>query len=150
MYPPQEETQNSPPVNTGSSTSNDSDQGHPQKTPPALGMLRTQVQTLASIDTALESKRKFHLVCRDKEHGLRGYVPDPFWADLPYTDIHMSITPDVLHQLYSGVFAHLLSWCRDSISEKELDERVKRLPPSYGIRHFNKDFSVRLKANSFD
>ena len=76
---------------------------------------RTQKATLESIDTALSSTKKFHLVCCEKEHGLSGYVPDPFWAELPYTDIHLSITPDVLHQLYSGVFAHMLSWCKDCI-----------------------------------
>ena len=104
--------------------------------------MQTQKKTLKSLDTALLSTRKFHLVCREKEHGLSGYVPDPFWAELPYTDIHLSITPDILHQVYSGVFAHMLSWCKDAIKETELDERVKRLPPSHGIRHFQKGFSA--------
>ena len=97
---------------------------------------------MESIDLALASTRKFHLVCREKEHGLSGYVPDPFWADLPYTDIHLSITPDILHQLYSGVFAHMLKWCKDCMQKGELDERVKCLPLSHGIRHFPKGFSV--------
>ena len=85
-------------------------------------------------------------MCREKAHGLSGYVPDPFWAELPYTDIHLSITPDILHQLYSGVFAHMLKWCKDCMHKGELDERVKRLPPSHGIRYFHKGLSVLANA----
>lgn len=105
--------------------------------------LRTQRGTLKSLDAALgHQKRSFHRVCRDKEHGLSGYVPEPFWENLPYADIHLSITPDVLHQLYSGVFVHMLGWCQTIVGKAELDERVKRLPPSFGIRQFSKGFSV--------
>lgn len=85
-------------------------------------------------------------MCREKAHGLSGYVPDPFWAELPYTDIHLSITPDILHQLYSGVFAHMLKWCKDCMHKGELDERVKRLPPSHGIHYFHKGLSVLANA----
>ncbi|TDL13854.1 hypothetical protein BD410DRAFT_708429, partial [Rickenella mellea] len=73
---------------------------------------------------------------------LSGYVPDPFWSQLPYTNIHMAITPDILHQLYQGVISHLLSWCQDIIGADELDNRVKRFPPSHGIRHFKNGFTI--------
>ncbi|KAI0833510.1 hypothetical protein BC628DRAFT_1308548 [Trametes gibbosa] len=56
-------------------------------------------------------------------------VQHPFWEDLPYIDIFQSITSDVLHQLYQGVFKHLL------------DARVARLPPNHGIRIFYKGIS---------
>ena len=36
----------------------------------------------------------------------------------------------------------MLSWCKAAIKETELDEWVKCLPPSHGIRHFQKGFSA--------
>ncbi|KAF9458321.1 hypothetical protein BDZ94DRAFT_1284869 [Collybia nuda] len=38
---------------------------------------------------------------------VSGSIHTPFWSGFPFTDIHMSMTPDVLHQLYQGVFKHL-------------------------------------------
>ncbi|KAJ3730701.1 hypothetical protein C8R42DRAFT_568649 [Lentinula raphanica] len=70
------------------------------------------------------------------EREVSGYVYRPFWQDLPFTDIHFSITPDVLHQLYQGVLKHLISWCQDVLGSKELDRRIRCLPPSFGVRHF--------------
>ena len=56
-------------------------------------------------------------------------VQHPFWEDLPYVDIFQSITVDVLHQLYQGVFKHLVSWLKSACAANELDARVARLPP---------------------
>ncbi|KAH9913037.1 uncharacterized protein B0H18DRAFT_888938 [Fomitopsis serialis] len=75
------------------------------------------------------------------EQDVSGGVKKPFWVDLPYTDIHLSITPDVLHQLYQGVFKHLVSWCQDILGSKELDRRLRTLPKAYGIRHFKHGIS---------
>ncbi|KAH9916351.1 uncharacterized protein B0H18DRAFT_884910 [Fomitopsis serialis] len=75
------------------------------------------------------------------EQGVSGAVKQPFWADLPYTDIHLSITPDILHQLYQGVFKHLVSWCQDLLSPDELDNRLRCLPQAFGIRHFKNGIS---------
>ena len=55
-------------------------------------------------------------------------IQHPFWIDLPYTNIYQSITPDVLHQLYQGVFKHLLSWLKDACGAAEIDARASRLP----------------------
>ena len=67
---------------------------------------RTSHETLQVIDYALgETKGTFKNICW--EFHLSGYIPNPFWSDLPYVDIHMSITPNILHQVNSGVFSHL-------------------------------------------
>ncbi|KAI0724944.1 hypothetical protein C8Q72DRAFT_961556 [Fomitopsis betulina] len=51
----------------------------------------------------------FTKVCH--ELNVSGYTIHPFWHDLPYTDIHSCITPNVLHQLYQGIFKHVVEWC---------------------------------------
>ncbi|KAF9533412.1 hypothetical protein CPB83DRAFT_757482, partial [Crepidotus variabilis] len=67
---------------------------------------------------------------------------NPFWEDFPYTNIHASVTPDVLHQIYQGVIKHILGWCTTLLTEKEFDARVRALPPAFGVRHFQNGFSV--------
>ena len=69
-------------------------------------------------------------------------VKKPFWSDLYLTNIHLSITPDVLHQLYQGVFKHLVSWAQDLLGTDELDRRICCLPPAYGVHHFRNGIST--------
>ncbi|KAI0061563.1 hypothetical protein BV25DRAFT_1870782 [Artomyces pyxidatus] len=72
---------------------------------------------------------------------VSGGVPNPFWKDLPYTDIHMSMTPDVLHQLYQGVFKYILDWTSTAFNKEELDACVRSLPPAFGVRQFKNGIS---------
>ncbi|KAI6146740.1 hypothetical protein BKA82DRAFT_4330303 [Pisolithus tinctorius] len=49
-------------------------------------------------------------------------VFEPFWKDLPFTNIFTCITPNILNQLLKGIFHnHLLQWCIKIIGEKEID-----------------------------
>ncbi|KAF9025714.1 hypothetical protein BDZ89DRAFT_953570 [Hymenopellis radicata] len=73
---------------------------------------------------------------------VSGYVTRPFWEGLPYTDIHLAITPDVLHQLYQGVLKHLIEWCQIILTKEELDRRIHCLPPGLGLRHFKNGISA--------
>lgn len=77
-----------------------------------------------------------------QELNVSGYVIHPFWRDLPYTNINACITPDVLHQLYQGVFKHIVEWSAELFNEHELDRRIRCLPPAYGVRHFKKGISA--------
>jgi hypothetical protein len=106
------------------------------------GNWRTQRDTLQAMKKAAESATSmtaFQLQCR--QHHISGAVTRPFWANFPLCDIHFSITPDVLHQLYQGIVKYLFLWCTSLMEVKELDERIKVLPPCYGVRHFKKGWS---------
>ncbi|KAJ7736807.1 hypothetical protein B0H16DRAFT_1326346 [Mycena metata] len=74
------------------------------------------------------------------EAGIKPIV-HPFWEHLPYTNIFLSITSDVLHQLYQGIIKHLIAWLKECLGEAELDARCRRLPPNHNIRLFMKGIS---------
>ncbi|KAF8496067.1 hypothetical protein JB92DRAFT_3126275 [Gautieria morchelliformis] len=73
-------------------------------------------------------------------------IPQPFWADLPYTNIFECFTPDLLHQLHKGVFKdHMVKWCIQIAGKggaQEVDEQLKCLPDHPGLRHFKKGIST--------
>ncbi|TFK46456.1 hypothetical protein OE88DRAFT_1638246 [Heliocybe sulcata] len=75
-------------------------------------------------------------------HDVSGAVRSPFWEDFPFCDIHLCITPDVLHQLYQGVFKHIVEWCSSIMDEKELDCRMRCIPPGCGVRIFKNGIST--------
>jgi hypothetical protein len=76
------------------------------------------------------------------DNGLAAAANTPFWADFPLANIHSSMTPDVLHQLYQGVLKHLISWCQAMMTEEEMDRRLRLLPPAHGVRHFKNGISA--------
>ncbi|KAF9527055.1 hypothetical protein CPB83DRAFT_895492 [Crepidotus variabilis] len=55
---------------------------------------------------------------------------------------YIAITPDVLHQLYQGVFKHLVTWCQTVLNEKVLDQRIRALPLAHGLRCFKNSISL--------
>ncbi|KAH8101620.1 hypothetical protein BXZ70DRAFT_1019531, partial [Cristinia sonorae] len=65
----------------------------------------------------------------------------PYWEDLPYTNIFLAITPDILHQLYQGVIKHLVEWVTLAYGASEIDARASRLPPNHHVRVFSKGIS---------
>lgn len=106
------------------------------------GRWRTQRETMKVISEALSTSTSmsgFQQLC--KSHLISGAVTRPFWQGFPLCDIHLAIVPDILHQLYQGVVKHLTNWCASLMSEKELDSRIRTLPPCFGVRHFQKGWS---------
>jgi hypothetical protein len=85
-------------------------------------------------ENAIGNPQKFHTYCMSFD--VAGGVYRPFWEGFPLCDIHSSITPDVLHQLYQGVFKHLVAWCQNILTPQELDRRIRALPPAFGLRQF--------------
>ena len=104
---------------------------------------RTQKWTTSIINNALSmcnTSSQFYNKCMSED--VSGSLHHPFWQDFPFTDIHTSIMPDVLHQLYQGVLKHLISWCQTAMSPTELDQRICTLPPAYEVCHFKNGISA--------
>jgi hypothetical protein len=103
---------------------------------------RTQEWTINVIQDAFattDSHNSFRTKCMQRDVG--GGVFSPFWEGFPHCDIHLSVTPDVLHQLYQGIFKHMVEWVGHLMDPDELDRRISRLPPCYGVRHFGSGWS---------
>ena len=81
----------------------------------------------------------FHLACR--EVGQKP-VYHPFWESLPFTNVFISITPDILHQLLQGVLKNLIVWVLVAFGSAEIDARCRRLPPNHHIHIFAKGISI--------
>ncbi|THH18507.1 hypothetical protein EUX98_g8944, partial [Antrodiella citrinella] len=76
-----------------------------------------------------------------KAVGIKPILPQPYWKNLPYANIFLSITPDILHQLYQGVIKHLVEWVKTAYSVEEIDARCRRLSPGHHVRVFTKGIS---------
>ncbi|EGN97050.1 hypothetical protein SERLA73DRAFT_27858, partial [Serpula lacrymans var. lacrymans S7.3] len=75
------------------------------------GEPRTDQWTESVINKAKEDTHSFHQFQeRCKEQLVSESVYKPFWTGFPHCNIHIAITPDVLHQLYQGVFKHMVHW----------------------------------------
>ncbi|THU77482.1 hypothetical protein K435DRAFT_832430 [Dendrothele bispora CBS 962.96] len=98
--------------------------------------LQTILNALQSIDNGASA---FVKSCKDA--GIKP-VFEPFWANLPYSNVFMSITPDLLHQLYQGVLKHLKLWIIEVYGAHEIDARCRRLPPNHNIRIFMKGIAT--------
>jgi hypothetical protein len=89
----------------------------------------------------LEEHRKGGDPVMFDQYGIRA-VYEPFWKDLPHSNIFNCFTPDLLHQLHKGVFKdHLVKWCTAIVGEAEVDARFKAMSSYPGLRHFKKGVS---------
>ncbi|EJD33325.1 hypothetical protein AURDEDRAFT_77066 [Auricularia subglabra TFB-10046 SS5] len=100
-----------------------------------VGELRHQDDTLATISHANQHSGAAKAEILD-DAGLND-VQRPFWSDWPHANIHAAITSDVLHQLVQGVGKHVVQWLLALAPKRELDARIRRLPPTHGLRHFS-------------
>ncbi|KAG8919803.1 hypothetical protein FRC02_001369 [Tulasnella sp. 418] len=110
--------------------------------------LRTQSQTLRVLRVASKAGNQKQEESILQQQGVTG-VLEPFWKNLPHTDIHQSITPDILHQLYQGMIKHLTRWINRIIGPKELDQHLQRMPPNHSRRVYPKGINgfSRLSGN---
>ena len=99
---------------------------------------RSMVDTLKTLQHRWRNKQSTKF---DMEGLCKVY--EPFWKNLPFTDIFACITPDILHQLHKGIFHdHLLQWCLGIIGEKEMDAHFQAMGQYPGLCHFKKGISA--------
>ncbi|QRW11994.1 Zn-finger protein [Ceratobasidium sp. AG-Ba] len=94
--------------------------------------LRKQTDTITALRAYQQSKRPADLKALD----LRPYVP--FWAELPHVNFGSCLTPDLLHQLYIGMYTHARNWVEILLGTKELNKRFMAMPGAQDLRHFKK------------
>ncbi|KAI1789741.1 hypothetical protein LXA43DRAFT_948029 [Ganoderma leucocontextum] len=92
--------------------------------------LRDLDKVLTALDEVGNTATAFSKACR--EAGIKP-ISHPFWTGLPYVNIFLSITPDILHQIHQGVIKHVLGWLKQAYGAEELDARCRRLPPNHQI-----------------
>ncbi|SJK96778.1 uncharacterized protein ARMOST_00024 [Armillaria ostoyae] len=98
-------------------------------------------QTLDMIQQHLSGISDTNFTKDWENSGIWG-VPNPFWHDLPFSNIFEAFTPDLLHQLHKGVFKdHLVKWCMNLVGEDEIDKRFKAMSGHPGLRHFKTGLS---------
>ena len=102
---------------------------------------KSPLRTEASVRRTLQSRKDGDDPVEFDLEGLRE-IHSPFWADLPHTDIFLSITPDILHQLHKGVFKdHFVKWCTSLVGEQAIDDRFRAMSSHPHLRHFKKGIS---------
>ena len=76
-------------------------------------------------------------------------VYHPFWKSLPYSNIFISVTPDILHQLHQGVVKHIVAWITDrkAFGPVEINTRCHYLPPNHNIRAFPKGLTALSRVS---
>ncbi|KAG9094153.1 hypothetical protein FRC06_011108, partial [Ceratobasidium sp. 370] len=98
--------------------------------------LRDREETLHAIRAYLDFRRKRDL----KAMGLKPVWP--WWASLEHVNLATCLTPDLLHQLYQGIFkSHLIRWLQYLVGIKELDARFASTTQAAEMRHFGKGIS---------
>ncbi|KAH8101598.1 hypothetical protein BXZ70DRAFT_891549 [Cristinia sonorae] len=92
------------------------------------------------LNAVLDALETVDLLARKQACKAAGIKPifQPYWQDLPYADPFLSITPDILHQLYQGVIKHLVAWIKTAFSQTEIDARCRSLPRNHHVRVFTK------------
>lgn len=101
---------------------------------------RDAAATLKKIRCARQKPTLNQADLKLKRSGLN-FIDEPFWAELPFFNIHNALAPDVLHQGYQGVLRTLVGWLKTVVTPSEVDARFARLPPMHGIRGFKQGIS---------
>jgi hypothetical protein len=80
----------------------------------------------------------FHAACHEASQKP---VFHPFWESLPLSNIFVSITPDILHQLLQGMLKHMVTWLIGTFGAVQIDAQCRSLLPNHHISIFAKGIS---------
>jgi hypothetical protein len=116
--------------------------GELESFPPHVQSVNLDVFDLADGDV-----RTFHLACG--EAGIKP-IYHPFWEMLPLTDIFLSITPDILHQMLQGMIKHVVSWVIGIFGAAAIDARCQAIPPNHHIMQFTKGISTLSRVSGYE
>jgi hypothetical protein len=99
--------------------------------------MRETEETLVAIDHYQRTGRTKQL----RQLGLRRWWP--WWANLPNVTFGACVTPDLLHQLYKGVFkSHAMRWVQKKMTAKRVDDRFAAMSRAKDLRHFKRGISI--------
>jgi Plavaka transposase len=96
---------------------------------------RVQSSVLDQYELADGDVYTFHRACRDAEMKP---IYHPFWETLPLADVFLSITPDILHQMFQGMVKHIVSWLIGIFGAAVIDTRCRAIPPNHNVMPFPK------------
>ena len=98
---------------------------------------RDHAEAINVYHLADKDMKAFHMACCSA--GIKP-VYHPFWRSLPLTDIYISVTPNILHQLLQGVLKHVLSWLTHLavFGGAVIDTRWQVVPTNHHIMIFTK------------
>lgn len=103
--------------------------------------LRDHADTIHAFSLSDHHPTVFHATCRNA--GLKPTY-HPFWEHLLFTNIFLSITPNMLHQLHQGNLKHMVMWLAE-LRCNEIDTRCSCLPPNHNMQHFHNGFTWLLR-----
>jgi hypothetical protein len=89
----------------------------------------------------------FNRACR--EVGMKP-VYHPFWESLPLTDIFLSITPDILHQILQGMVKHLVVWLTGIFGAGGINARCRMIPPNHKVTQFTKGITALSRVSGHE
>ena len=97
---------------------------HDERGSPAWSKPRDQRETIEVLRQRAQGLKPKAFVSQ----GLRAV--NPFWANLPHTEIFQCFTPDIHHQLHKGLFKdHIIEWSSRAVDggRDEVDRRFKSM-----------------------
>ena len=73
---------------------------------------------------------------------------NPFWDNLPYSNIFQCFIPDIHHQLHKGIFKdHMVNWSMEIVNRgsDEVDRCFKSMSKHPTLHYFKKEISLVMQ-----